>query len=141
MGSNGQTIVNYQGVALPTTAGVTLFDSSVAFPSVSTPPGGSLHLLGLQWFQYAVNATAVGGSVVIGNYSNDKGLTWVTFFTSANIPSATTFVDEIYIGMFKDVQFIFDPVANTSTFSVNMALNPHKAVSKMDPLAELVPSA
>jgi len=131
MGSCGQTIVKYQGVALPVNpTGVTLFDSIVAFPAPKTPAGGSFHLLGLQWFQFALRFTAAGGGTVTGNFSDD-GLNWQPFYTGTTaVGTITTIADEVYVGIYRDVQFVFVPAANTSTFSANLALNPHKPTSK-----------
>ena len=139
MGSNGQTIVKYQGVALPLAAvGAVLFDSSAAFPNVNTPSGGSFHMLGLQWFQYALLFTAVGGGVVTGSSSDDKGLTWQLFYTGPTIATDVAGRDEVYVGMYKDVQFIFTPAANTSGFRANLALNPHKATSQANATTDVL---
>jgi hypothetical protein len=130
MGSNGQTSIKYTDTALPTTgAAVTLFNSVTAFP-----PGGSFHLLGLQWFQWMTRHTSTGGTgtaVITGAFSNDSGATFVTFYTSpVSIVDTTTFKDEVYIGMYKDVRFQLQmSTNNTLTFLTNLSLNPHKPAS------------
>jgi hypothetical protein len=134
--TNGQTIINYGGTALPA-AVVDLFDSSVAFP------GGCFHLLGQQWFQYTVffnDAGALTG-VVIGQYSIDKGVTWNTFYTSPTYAKAVENEDEVYVGMFKDIRFRFTPSAATTTFRVAMALNCHKPTSKAHPIGDPITTA
>lgn len=129
---NGQTIIKYQDTALPTAAtDVTLFNSVTAFP-----PGGSLHLLGQQWFQYSLFMDSAGDTAtaqVTGSYSDDKGVTWNTFYqSSATLAEDAEVADEVYIGMFKDVRFQLN-VANEdlTTFRINMALNSHKETSKV----------
>lgn len=121
-----KTIITYNGTALP--AGgqtVTLFNSVVAFP-----PGQSMQICGEHyWFVYSIkpDANATGNSVT-GQYSNDKGVTWNEFYASAaNQPIAgagATFIDEVFIGPFKDVRFLFinGPLPQT-TFIVNMSLD------------------
>jgi hypothetical protein len=151
MGSNGQTIITYGG-GLPTVVGaggaVTLFDSSVAFASVSVPSGGSFHLLGLQWFQWSIALGSVAGGgtdVVTGQYSMDKGATWVTFYTSP-VPITDgvaplldpPFRDEVYVGMYKDIRFQLTATTEVPTISqIQLALNPHKATSKQVTAATL----
>lgn len=132
-----QTLIKYQDTALPTTgAAVTLFNSVTAFP-----PGGSFHLLGQQWYQYAIAmASAADGAtaVVTGQYSDDKGVSWQTFYTGASIADATTIAaaatvaDEVYVGLFKDVRFTLAVSGeNTTVFRINQALQCDKASSKV----------
>lgn len=125
-----QTIVKYTDTALPTTgAAVTLFNSVTAFP-----PGGCFHLLGLQWFQWSTffdGATGSVAAVVTGQYSDDKGVSWRTFYTSATLNDDVANEDEVYVGLYKDVRFTLATSNEDMTvFSVNLALNPEKATSK-----------
>lgn len=127
-----QTIINYQGTALPVqNTPVDLFSSVTAFP-----PGGSFHLLGLQWFQWTILFDGASGSItgtVTGQFSNDKGVTWTTFYTSTTLNDDVVNEDEVYVGMFKDVRFRFtvtNATEDSNLFSVNLALNPCKAISK-----------
>lgn len=129
MGSNGQTIVKYQDTALPTAAAdVTLFNSVTAFA-----PGGSFHLLGLQWFQWALVFDSAAGTItglVTGQWSDDKGVTWNEFYASATLNDDVSNEDEVYLGMFKDVRFLFRAsVQDATVFRSALALNPHKATS------------
>lgn len=138
MGSCGQTIITYAGGTPTVTGTVTLFDSSVAFPSTQTPSGGSFHLLGLQWFQFSLaigSAAGAGTGTITGAFSNDKGATWVTFYTAttadglAAAPSVSS--DEVYVGLYKDVRFQYlNAVEVPTVFAVNLSLNPHKPTSK-----------
>lgn len=125
-----QTIIKYQDTALPTTsAAVTLFNSVVAFP-----PGGSFHLLEQQWFQYALVFDSSGGTItgtVTGQWSDDKGTTWNEFYASGTLNDDVSNEDEVYVGMFKDVRFLFTAaVENATVFRSALALNPCKATSK-----------
>jgi hypothetical protein len=133
-----QTIIEYTG-GIPTTTGtVTLFNSVVAFP-----PGGSLHLLMQQWFQFTLRIASVAGAgtgTVTGSYSVDKGVTWVPYYTFATTDAvaasgavaADVQEDEVYIGMFKDVRFQFTNAVEAPTvFQVQMALQCDKATSKV----------
>lgn len=137
MGSNGQTIINYGDTALPlVNTPVTLFNSAVAFASPNAASGGSFHLLGLQWFQWTILFDGTTGSItgtVTGDFSNDKGLTWTQFYTTAALNDDIVNEDEVYVGMFKDVRFRFTVTVATeaaTVFNVNLALNPHKPTSK-----------
>lgn len=134
---NGQTIINYSG-GIPTQTGtVTLFNSVTSFP-----PGGSLHLLGQQWFQYSVRAASDGGTgtgTITGSYSPDRGTTWYPFYTSGTLDAddddaaaaADVYSDEVYIGMYKDVRFQYTNATEVPTvFDVAMSLNCHKPTSK-----------
>lgn len=132
---NGQTIISYGGGTPTITGTVTLFNSVTSFP-----PGGSLHLLGQQWFQLTVafGTAADGGTgTVTGDYSDDKGTTWRRFYTKGSIPDAVTatpasFEDEIYIGAYKDVRFQWVNAGEAPTvFQVAMAVNHWKATSKV----------
>lgn len=127
-----QTIIKYQDTALPTAAtDVTLFNSVTAFP-----PGGCFHLLGQQWFQYSLFMNSSGDTAtaqVTGQYSDDKGTNWNTFYTSsATLAEDAEITDEVPVGMFKDVRFTLN-VANEdlTVFRINMALNPDKPTSKV----------
>lgn len=140
-----QVIVNY-AAGLPTITGtVTLFNSVTAFP-----PGGSFHLMGLQWFQYALRtASAASGATgtITGSYSTDKGTTWLPFYTKATVDAVAVgspavgdvVTDEIYIGMFKDVRFQYTNAAEVLTvFDANLSLTDQKATSKVNDGALLV---
>jgi len=130
---NGQTILAYTGGTPTVTGTVTLFDSSTAFP------GGAFHLLGQQWYQYTIaigSAGDTGTGTVTGQFSDDKGVTWTTFYTatSADGAAATPAVneDEVYVGMFKDVRFQYTNAVEVPTvFKVSHSLNSHKATSKV----------
>lgn len=134
---NGQTIFSYTG-ALPTVTGtVTLFNSATSFP-----PGGSFHLLGQQWFQFSARIASDGGAAtgtIVGSYSNDKGTTWVPFYTSATVDAddddaaaaADVQSDEVYVGIYKDIRFQYTNANEAPTvFDVQMSLNCHKPTSK-----------
>jgi hypothetical protein len=127
-----QTIIKYQDTALPVqNTFVTLFNSAEAFP-----PGGSFHLLCQQWFQYSLLFDSSGSAatgVVQGQYSDDGGATWETFYASPTLTAALVQEDEVYVGMYKDVRFRFlvtNETEDTNYFSVNLALNPCKSTSK-----------
>jgi hypothetical protein len=148
-----QTVIEYQDTPLPIVGvvatlanAVTLFNSAVAFASPSTPSGGSFHLLNQQWFQYNIffdSAADTGVGNVVGQFSDDKGATWTTYYTSLNIANVTPESDEIYVGMFKDVRFMYvQTVSETTVFSANLALNDCKPTSKItldDRLVQAVP--
>lgn len=131
---NGQTIITYTGGTPTITGTVTLFNSVTAFP-----PGGSLHLLGQQWFQWSLNIASAAGTAtgtVTGSFSNDKGATWIDFYTESTTagtaPASVNEEDEVYIGMYRDVRFQYtNAVQAPSVFDVNLALNHHKATSKV----------
>lgn len=132
------TILDYAG-GIPTVTGtVTLFNSVTAFP-----PGGSLHLLRQDWYQYTIRPASDGGTAtgtVTGSYSLDKGTTWVPFYTKSvadadddnAAAAADVIADEVYIGMFKDVRFQYTNAVEVLTiFQVNHALARDKAASKV----------
>ncbi len=132
------TILDYTG-GLPTVSGtVTLFNSALSFP-----PGGSLHLLRQDWYQYALRVASDGGGgtgTVTGSYSLDKGTTWVPFYTKSTadaddddpLAAGDVVADEVYIGMFKDVRFQYTNATEVPTiFQVNHALARDKAASKV----------
>ncbi len=126
-----QTVIKYQDTALPTAAAnVTLFNSATAFP-----PGGSFHLLNQQWFQYSLFMDSAGDTAtgtVIGSYSDDKGVTWNVFYTSAPHAEDAEVSDEVYVGMFKDVRFQLDVATeNLTVFRANLSLNDCKPTSKV----------
>lgn len=129
---SGSTIVKYQGTALPIqNTAVDLFNSVTAFP-----PGGSFHLLGQQWLQYAVRFDGASGSItgtVIGQYSIDKGVNWVTFYTSATFNDDVINRDEVYVGMYKDVRFRFtvtNATEDSNLFEAQVSLHCAKPTSK-----------
>jgi hypothetical protein len=128
---SGSTILSYADTALPTAAvDVTLFNSALSFP-----PGGCFHLLSQQWFQYALFMDSAGGTasaVVSGQYSDDRGATWNTFYTSGTIAEDVEESDEVYVGMFKDVRFTLNVGGEDLTvFRCNMALHCAKPTSKV----------
>lgn len=143
---NGQTIITYAGgVPSGATGAVTLFNSVASFP-----PGGSFHLLGQQWFQYSLRTASDGGTAtgtVLGEYSLDRGTTWRPFYTRATADAddddaaavADVVSDEVYVGHFKDVRFTYtNAVEALTVFEANLALNCHKATSKVPDGALLV---
>ncbi len=138
---NGQTIITYAGGTPTITGTVTLFNSVTAFP-----PGGSFHLLGQQWFQYAVTlgSAADGASgTLVGAFSDDKGTTWRTFYSKAIADAVTatplTSEDEVYVGLYRDIRFQYTNAGEVPTvFQVNLALNHWKATSKVTANAVLV---
>lgn len=132
------TILSYSG-GLPTVTGtVTLFNSATSFP-----PGGSLHLLRQDWYQYTLRTASDGGTAtgtIVGSYSTDKGTTWVPFYTKSTADAdddnaaaaADVVADEVYIGMFQDVRFQYTNAVEVLTiFQVNHALARDKAASKV----------
>jgi hypothetical protein len=140
--SSPQTILTYGGGTPTITGTVTLFNSVTAFP-----PGGSFHLLGQQYFQWSVGfGTAADGGTgtVTGSYSDDKGVTWRTFYTKASILDGVTATpvtteDEVYVGIYRDIRFQWTNAGEVPTvFQVNLALNCHKAASKTPTGALLV---
>ena len=116
-----QTLITYQDTALPTTATpVTLFDSTISFPS------GCFHLLEQKWFQYSIFFDSAGGAatgVVTAEFSDDKGVTWKTFFTGAALNDDLANAIEVFVGLYKDVRFrLATSVEDMTAFSINMAL-------------------
>lgn len=141
---NGQTIITYAGGTPTVTGTVTLFNSVTAFP-----PGGSFHLLGQQWFQFTLgigSAAGAGTGTITGAYSVDKGVTWRDFYSATNADGTTAAPvvteDEVYVGMFRDIRFQYTNAVEVPTvFEVQLALNCHKATSKVtndDVLVETV---
>jgi hypothetical protein len=132
------TILEYAGGLPAVTGTVTLFNSVTAFP-----PGGSLHLLRQDWYQYTLriaSAAGTGTGTVTGSYSLDKGTTWVPFYTKSTTDADTddaaaaadVIADEVYVGMFKDVRFQYvNAVTAPTVFQVNHALARDKAASKV----------
>jgi hypothetical protein len=133
-----QTIVAYSG-GIPTVTGTeTLFNSVTAFP-----PGGSLHLLGQQWFQFSLRTASVGGTAtgtVTGSYSTDKGVTWLPFYTKSTADAVAAsaaavgdvFADDVYIGTFKDVRFQYTNAVEVLTvFDAKLSLMAQKPKSKV----------
>lgn len=125
-----QTVIKYTDTALPTAAAdVTLFNSVTAFP-----PGGCFHLLGQQWFQWSLFMDSAGDgatAVLTGEYSDNKGTNWNTFYTSGTIAEDAEESDEVYVGMFKDVRFTLNVGGeNLTVFRIQMALSDKKATSK-----------
>lgn len=142
---NGQTIITYAG-GIPTETGtVDLFNSVTAFP-----PGGSFHLLGQQWLQYSLRTASDGGTAtgtIVGSYSTDKGVTWLPFYTKATTDAdddsaaavGDVFTDEVYVGIYKDIRFQYTNAVEVLTvFDAQVALNYHKATSKVPDAALLV---
>jgi hypothetical protein len=140
-----QLLLTYSA-GLPTVTGtVTLFNSVTAFP-----PGGSFHLMGLQWFQFAIRtASAASGATgtIVGSYSTDKGTTWLPFYSKATVDAvavgspavADVVEDEVYVGMFKDIRFQYTNAGEVLTvFDPNLSLTDQKATSKVNDGALLV---
>lgn len=123
------THLRYKGTALPVTDEVVvLFNSALAFP-----PGGCFHLLGQHWYQYAIFLNSAGSATgtVSGQYSDDKGVSWNTFYTSGAIAKNTEESDEVYVGTFKDVRFILTiGTADLNALRVNQTLCCDKPTSK-----------
>jgi hypothetical protein len=144
--NDNQTIVAYDGTIPGVTGTVTLFNSVTAFP-----PGGSLHLLGQQWFQYSLRVASDGGTAtgtVTGSYSLDKGVTWQPFYTKsvadadddnpAAVGDVTT--DEVYIGPFRDVRFQYtNAVEQLTIFDAKLSLAAVKDTSKVVDGSALAP--
>ncbi len=136
-----RTIINYDGGTPTVTGTVTLFNSVTAFP-----PGGSFHLLGQMWFQFTLAIGSSGGTgtgTITGAFSDDKGVTWRTFYTGTNADgttaSPTVTEDEVYVGMFKDIRFQYTNAVEVPTvFQAALALNSDKASSKVATTAVLV---
>jgi hypothetical protein len=140
-----QTIIAYGGTIPTVTGTVTLFNSATAFP-----PGGSLHLLGQQWFQFSLRTASAGGTAtgtVTGSYSTDKGTTWLPFYSSTTADAvaasaatvAEVFADEVYIGSFKDVRFQYTNAVEVLTvFDVKLSLVAFKNTSKVADSSPLV---
>lgn len=131
MSMSQQTIIKYTDTALPTTsAAVTLFNSVTAFP-----PGGCFHLLGQQWFQYGLVFDSAAGTItgtVTGQWSDDKGVTWNEFYASGTLNDDVSNEDEVYVGLFKDVRFLFTAATqNASVFRAALALQCAKSSSKI----------
>jgi hypothetical protein len=88
---------------------------------------GLTNLGSVFWFDYAIcpNTNATGNSVT-GEFSVDGGTTWVNFYTSASnepVGDSSTFIDEIYVGMFQDIRIKFNNGAAAQTsFSVAMSI-------------------
>lgn len=146
MNLSDSTRIAYTG-GLPTTTGtVTLFDSVTAFP-----PGGSLHLLGQQWLQLSIRSASDGGTAtgtVTGSYSTDRGVTWTPFYsrstTDADDDDAAAatdpFIDEIYIGLYKDVRFQYTNAVEVLTvFDVGLSLHVKKPTSKVRDGSSIAP--
>lgn len=102
---------------------VTLFNSVTAMGA-----GNLQNVANFYWFTFAIapdkNAT---GNSVTAQYSQDGGTTWVEFYASiANEPvgDSTTFMDEIFIGPFRDLRVLFNNgTLRQTVFHVNMSLD------------------
>jgi hypothetical protein len=140
------TILEYTGgIPSGTTGTVTLFNSATAYP-----PGGNFHLLTQQWFQYSLRTASDGGTAtgtIVGSYSNDKGTTWVPFYSKATADAdddnsaavADVVSDEVYVGVYKDVRFQYTNAVEVLTvFQANIALHCDKPSSKIPDAALLV---
>ena len=103
---------------------VVLFSSTVAWG----PYGLNSHE-DHNWFTYAIApSTNATGNSVTGEWSADGGTTWNVFYTSASnepVGDSTTFMDEVYIGMFRDVRFKFNngAAAQATKFDVAMSID------------------
>lgn len=116
-----KTIIGYTDTALPTSAAaVTLYDST----AVSVP----FHFLGLNFYQWGIAMGSAGDTatgVITGQYSNDRGVSWNTFYTSDTIEDDEAFFsDEVFVGMFKDVRFTLAVATEDLTsFVINQSLS------------------
>lgn len=136
--SDSARITYSAGIPSGTTGTVTLFNSVTAFP-----PGGSLHLLGQQWFQFSLRTASAGGTAtgtVTGSYSTDSGVNWRPFYSKATADAvaasaatvAEVFTDEVYIGAFKDVRFQYtNAVEALTVFDPLLSLRARKPTSKV----------
>lgn len=113
------------GTGLPAAAEVvTLFDSTVAF-GVDALNGHEDHY----WFTYAIApSTNAAGNSVTGEWSANSGVTWNVFYTSTTnepVGDSTTFIDEVYVGVFRNVRFKFNngALAQATKFDVAMSLD------------------
>lgn len=132
------------GIPSGTTGSVTLFNSVTAFP-----PGGSLHLLGQQWFQYSLRTASDGGTAtgtIVGSYSTDKGVTWLPFYSKSTADAddddaaanSDSVHDEVFIGIYKDVRFVYtNAVEALTVFDAKLSLHPKKPTSKVVDAASL----
>lgn len=135
---SSKTVITYQnsqtvsGTGLPgANEVVVLFNSVVAFGAKC------LHQVADNyWFTYSIlaNANATGNSVT-AQYSNDGGVNWNEFYASATnepVGDGTTYVDEIFIGPYKDVRVKFNNGAAAQTsFLVNMSLDASERVPRL----------
>lgn len=102
---------------------VVLFNSVTAFGPKSLQGHDSAY-----WFTYAIapNANATGNGVN-GYFSVDGGITWTLYYQSTTnepVGDGTTFMDEVFVGMFYDVKFEFVNGASSQTsFKVSMSLD------------------
>jgi hypothetical protein len=99
--------------------------------------------MGQQWFQYTLRTASDGGTAtgtIVGSYSTDKGTTWIPFYSKTTADAdddnaaavGDVYMDEVYIGMFKDIRFQYTNAVEVLTvFDCQMALNHHKATSKV----------
>jgi hypothetical protein len=102
---------------------VTLFDSTVAFQPKCLPHQQ------VYWFTYSIApSTNTTGNGVTGQWSADGGLNWNSFYTSTTnepVGDSTTFTDEVFIGNYQDVRFLFQngALAQATKFDVAMSLD------------------
>ncbi len=113
------------GTGLPGAAEVvTLFDSTVTFNGTHTLQGNDDQY----WFTYAIApSTNATGNSVTGEWSMD-GTNWNVFYTSSTnepVGDSTTFMDEVFIGPFRNVRFKFNngALAQATKFDVAMSLD------------------
>lgn len=116
------------GSGLPAAAEVVvLFSSTVAFGAYSANGHDDNY-----WFTYAIApSTNATGNSVTGEWSTDGGTTWNVFYTSANnepVGDSTTFMDEVFVGPFRDYRFKFNngAAAQATKFDVAMSLDAHQ---------------
>lgn len=107
----------------------------VLFNSVTAMGAGNLQNVGVfYWFSYTVapSANATGNSVT-AQYSQNDGVTWVEFYASTTnepVGDSTTFIDEIFIGPYRDVRVLFNNgTLRQATFHVNMTLDARERTS------------
>ncbi len=67
-----------------------------------------------------------------GKWSADKGVTWNEFYASGTLNDDVSNEDEVYVGMFADVRFLFTAaVENATVFRAALALHCAKPTSKI----------
>ena len=119
------------GTGLPGPAEVVTLFSSVATFGQDALNGHEDHY----WFSYAIcPSTNATGNSVTGEWAARGSTVWNVFYTSANnepVGDSTTFMDEVFIGMFSNVRFKFNngAAAQATKFDVAMSLDGQQRAS------------